>query len=820
MILDFKEITKEDVAIAGGKGANLGEMTAAHMNVPRGFVITAEGYRDFLRENGLEEKMEKMLREAGKDEKKLLDAARFFRELINEGTFSEEVRAEIEGKCRSLGKNVRLAVRSSATAEDLPDASFAGQQETYLNVRGIEEVLERVKNCYASLWGERAVSYRLHQGYDPRSVSIAAVVQEMVESDTAGVLFTVHPVSNHEDEMLINASYGLGESVVSGRVNADTYIVDKSGKLLEVHIGSKETKIVYGAKETVEVPVMEKDRKRCALSNEEISELVRAGLEIERHYGMPMDIEWAFQDGELYILQARAVTTRVSDSEEALVRAYTSGIKIKRKMRETMAFQLEKMPFAYRVLDFDYIIAINQQKAEIFSEAGLVFNSNPRIDDDGIQTLPENGMGINKNIFHLFKVLREVRNLAHCASVCEKFMARYEADFAEIQQMDAEKMSLSDCKKFLAMSYEWIQRLTYDRFKYALFPMVLESKKMGRVARRVNRNYSSFDFFWGLNNKTAEVMREIAEMAEKIRAHEALKDAVTSGEDFQVLYEKFEDFKEMADAFLTHHGFKSDYNCYCLEAKTFWEDPDRLVHILRPILASKETPVEGAKDFNGLMTALKRLYGTSYRELEKNIGYFRYFHVVREESQYLWEGLFYYVRQCVTRANQLLLGDEDYRIGIANLFHRELMEAMERGSLNREDRDKIRRRNEKFPLAVKVWEASKSLVFEAKGDVLKGVSGSTGSAVGRVSVIHSPEEFYKMNKGDVLVCPFTDPEWTPLFKLASAVVADTGSALSHAAIVAREYNIPAVLGVGFATAKLKDGDRVQVDGDKGTVRGV
>ena len=255
-----------------------------------------------------------------------------------------------------------------------------------------------------------------------------------------------------------------------------------------------------------------------------------------------------------------------------------------------------------------------------------------------------------------------------------------------------------------------------------------------------------------------------------------------------------------------------------MDEKTFWEDPDRLVHILRPILASKETPVEGAKDFNGLMTALKRLYGTSYRELEKNIGYFRYFHVVREESQYLWEGLFYYVRQCVTRANQLLLGDEDYRIGIANLFHRELMEAMERGSLNREDREKIRRRNEKFPLAVKVWEASKSLVFEAKGDVLKGVSGSTGSAVGRVSVIHSPEEFYKMNKGDVLVCPFTDPEWTPLFKLASAVVADTGSALSHAAIVAREYNIPAVLGVGFATAKLKDGDRVQVDGDNGTVR--
>lgn len=223
------------------------------------------------------------------------------------------------------------------------------------------------------------------------------------------------------------------------------------------------------------------------------------------------------------------------------------------------------------------------------------------------------------------------------------------------------------------------------------------------------------------------------------------------------------------------------------------------------------------KDFGKLMEQLKIVYGSQYPALEKKIKHFRYFHVVREESQYLWETLFYYVRQCLRRTNTLLLSDTDYESGVANLFAEELTEACKRGYLSEADKEKITRRNEKHPLSQKVWDASKLLVFDSKGDVLKGVSGSAGVAVGKVCVIHGPEEFYKMQKGDVLVCQLTDPEWTPLFGLASAVVADTGSALSHAAIVAREYGIPAVLGVGFATTKFKDGDTIRVDGDKGEV---
>ena len=826
MILNFDEIKKEDVLIAGGKGANLGEMTSAKINIPRGFVITADGYRDFLKENSIDIFIENEIKKSGNDEKVLLNVADDFRTKIKSGKFPKLLENAIREKYFNLGDNVRVAVRSSATAEDLPDASFAGQQETYLNVRGLDDVLEQVRSCYASLWGNRSVSYRLHQGYDQSSVSIAVVIQEMVESEKAGVLFTVNPVSKKENEMQINASYGLGESVVSGRVTADSYIVGKNGEIIEVAIGSKETQIIYGEKNTVEVTVDDNDRKKRALNDREISELIKSGLKIEKHYKMPMDIEWAIKDDEVYILQARAITTLKSStnhiSEDSLVQKYTKGKKINKSTREVMSFFLEKMPFAHRALDFDYLAAINDQKVNILLEGGIVLPRNPIIDDDGIQTFSDAGKRINKNIFKFFKILKNMKDFNGCYHKCNDFMKIYESKIEKIKHLNFENMTLEECKNFMEDSYILLQKLAYDRFKYALFPSVLNDKKFTKIIKKVNANYSSFDFYWNLDNKTSVVTNDIYEMACEIRKNESLKRAVISGESYKILYENYDDFRDITDKFMRDNGFKSDYNCYCLSAKTFIEDPDRLINILRPILNTDESSdeIKQGKDFSKLMIRLKEIYGNKYQDIEKQIEYFRYFHVVREESQYIWETLFYYVRQCVKRINYILLGSEDYEVGIANLFHKELLEVMNRGSLNESDKRKINRRNEKFPLAIKVWDASKLLIFETNGDVLKGVSGSAGIAAGKVCIINSPKEFYKMQKGDILVCHLTDPEWTPLFKLASAVVADTGAALSHAAIVAREFNIPAVLGVGFATTKYKDGDMIQVDGNKGVVRGL
>ncbi|UTC56858.1 phosphoenolpyruvate synthase [Treponema sp. OMZ 305] len=820
-IADFTQIHKDDVFIAGGKGANLGEMTAAGIPVPKGFVITADAYREFLKENNIDEIILRVLTEAQTDEQALLSAVGTFRKKIIIGHFPAQLETEIRNKYAELGEAARVAVRSSATAEDLPDASFAGQQETYLNVQGIEDVLLQIRHCYASLWGERAVRYRFNQGYNQSGVAIAVVIQEMVESEKAGVLFTVNPVTQNKDEIQINASYGLGESVVSGRVTADSYIVNKSGDVLEVTIGSKETQIVYADKNTKEESVSEEKRTARALNDTEIAALLSAALKIEKHYGMPMDIEWAIQKNEIYILQARAITTLKNNDDEKLVQEYLKGSKLTRMMKQNMAFQFEKMPFAYRALDFDYMLAINNQKARIFAEGGIVFNSNPVIDDDGIQTLPENKKGFTLRIFHIFKIIRMLKNFDYCVEVCKNFMTQYEQEIAHIKTLDFENMSLAECTAFMERSYVLTEKLAYDRFKYALFPSFLMSKKFTKIIQRVDTNYSAFDFYWELNNKTAVVTNAVSRIADTIRKNTALTEAILSGERFNTLCADFPAFKQLADDFIKENGFKSDYNCYCIEAKTFIEDPYRLVNIIRPLLNTADTSDQHShdnKNYTDLIQQLKRIYGNKYPRIEKDIQRFRYFHVVREESQYLWETLFYYVRQCVKRINILLLNSGDYKNGIANLFHRELLEVLKAGYISDVYKEKIARRNEKFPLAGKVWEASKLLVFDSKGDVLKGVSGSPGTAVGTVRIIRTPKEFYKMQKGDVLVCHLTDPEWTPLFKLASAVVADTGSALSHAAIVAREFNIPAVLGVGFATAKFKDGDLITVNGNKGEVR--
>lgn len=815
MVIDFSKISKNDVMTAGGKGANLGEMVSAGINVPSGFVVTADEYKEFLRINGLEEIFEKELTEAGKDETRLLKAAEKFRALIKKGKLSEHLIDEVKTAYKNLGENIRVAVRSSATAEDLPDASFAGQQETYLNVRGTDEVVNKIIDCYASLWGNRAVSYRANQGYNQLSVAIAVVIQTMVESEKAGVLFTVNPINNNADEIQINSSYGLGESVVSGRVTADSYIADKSGKIKHLTIGSKKTQIIYGEKDTKEVDVSREMREKPALNEREVKELVNVGKTIEKHYGYPCDIEWAIRGGEVYILQARAITT-LKENYDELVMSYIKNSKISKMVKKQMAFMLEKMPFAYRVLDYDYMTAINNQKANIFDEAGIKINPNPQIDDDGIQTLPKDVKGINRRIFKLFKTIKMLKDYEYCARKCESFMKQYEKEIRELKQLDFEKMGTDECREFLVYSLDLLQRLSYDRFKYALFPSAL-NKDLEKVLKKADAEHTVFDLYRNLDNKTAVVSGDVEILAKEIKKSDLLKKAIISGENFETICKDFPDFKNLADEFLNKNGFKSDYNCYCIEGKTFLEDKDRLINIMKPLILQEDDKKEETNDFSRLLAEIEKVSGRKYIEIKKRIEYFRYFHIVREESQYLWETLFYYVRKCLKRANFLLVGNEDYKAGVANLFHKELTEALKRGYLSESDKEKINRRNQKYPLAVKVWEASKVLAFDTAGEVLKGVSGSKGIAVGTARLIKEPKEFYKMNKGDILVCHLTDPEWTPLFGLAGAVVADTGSALSHAAIVAREYGIPAVLGVGFATTKFKDGDRIRVDGDKGEV---
>lgn len=826
MIQTFDTIRKEDVLTVGGKGANLGEMTAAGMAVPPGFVVTTDAYRAFLKENGLEDLFARLLLEAGDDREKLLEAAARFRARILEGVLPLSLAAEISNAYERLfaqdeAKDQRVAVRSSATAEDLPDLSFAGQQETYLNVTSIQGVLKQILHCYASLWGDRAVSYRQAQGYGQNQLALAVVIQKMVESETAGVLFTMNPITKNIGEIQINASYGLGESVVSGRVTPDSYSMDKHGKRLQTVIGEKKTEIVYGSEGTKEVPVSRNRQQAAALGDSELQALWKQAFIIERHYGRPMDIEWAIKGEKVFILQARAITAWKEDKgnqeTEDFMKRHLKGTKVSFMARKNLAFILEKIPDAFYPFDSDMTAVINNQKSVIFSEVGMIMSVQPLVDDDGIETLPPKGFKITKDIFKLGRLMKQLKDFKSCHEILEEQMEGFSKELAHIRLLTFDSMGLSQCGQAIQDIYDFIRRLSYSRFYYGLFPPFIAAGKFDKIAKGIDPACNGADFLQNLHNRTAQLARSVATMAEYAKLRPELLKAIKEGKNYQFICGNFPEIIPVFHEFLEKHGYSSDFNCYCIHAKAFWENPDRLLYIIRPLLMLEQKTEANAK-YPLLMEQARKKYGSkAFAQLEEKVNHLRYFHVMREESQYMWETAFYYIKQALKRAALLSGGDGDYFNNLAWLFKDEVLAACERGYINEGDREKIARRKKNRPLAKKVWERSKLLVFSHSRDVLKGVSGSSGQAVGRACIVNGPEEFYKLKKGDVLVCRLTDPEWTPLFMLAGAVVADTGAALSHAAIVAREYNIPAVLGVGFATQRFHDGDTLRVDGFKGQV---
>lgn len=317
----FNELGKDDVELVGGKGANLGELTQAKISVPPGFCITAEAYKYFIETTGLASKIKDIISKTDINNlEQLKKNTSDVRDMITNTPMPPEIEKEIIEAYKELGGNdgpVKVAVRSSATAEDLPDASFAGQQDTYLNVCGEEDVLVHVRRCWASLWTARATAYRQAQGFDHFSVYLCVVVQRMIQSEISGVAFTANPISGNRQEIMINASWGLGEAVVSGKVTPDEYVVDKSNfRIIEKTISDKNLMIVADPDSesgSVEIEVSkylgsEYVKKQC-LSDEQILALCQQLIKIEGHYGVPQDVEWGYEKGNFYILQCRPITT-------------------------------------------------------------------------------------------------------------------------------------------------------------------------------------------------------------------------------------------------------------------------------------------------------------------------------------------------------------------------------------------------------------------------------------------------------------------------------------------------------------------------------
>jgi pyruvate,water dikinase len=311
----FNEVTKKDIPLVGGKGANLGEMTNAGIPVPSGFIVTAAAYFDFIEKAGLADKIRTLLEPLDiHKSKQLQEIAAKVQKLIEDADMPPEIARDVEQAYIKMGKGL-VAVRSSATAEDLPEASFAGQQATFLNVQGEKEVVTAVQGCWASLFGARAIFYRQEQGFDHFKVGIAVPVQKMVQSESSGVMFTIEPTTSNKEKITIEAVLGLGEMIVSGDVTPDHYTVSKEGlKILDKEIKRQEWKLikkegVTGKEDNIKVDLTPEEQAQQKITDADITLLAKIGKRLEDHYQFPQDVEWAKEKGEIFIVQTRPVTT-------------------------------------------------------------------------------------------------------------------------------------------------------------------------------------------------------------------------------------------------------------------------------------------------------------------------------------------------------------------------------------------------------------------------------------------------------------------------------------------------------------------------------
>ncbi|GAB2471201.1 hypothetical protein GCM10027030_02330 [Luteococcus sediminum] len=774
MIIDFTTAT---LATAGGKGANLGELTQAGFPVPDGFVIAADTYRAATAALDLPA----LLAQGGADG---------VRAAVEAQSVPDSLARQIAERLALWGDGAAVAVRSSATAEDLPDASFAGQQDTFLGIVGADAVVDAVRRCWGSLWTARAVDYRERAGYDHSDVALAVVVQRLVDADVAGVLFTRNPVTG-ADECTIDASWGLGESVVSGAVTPDEYRATPA-TVLERTAGDKQTRIDRNGAATVTTHTPDADRARLCLADEQVLTLARLGAQVEDHFGQPMDIEWAYEGQTLWLLQARPITTTVTPPATAPERT-AGGRRIGKASRAFHTDLVEHYP-GPAPLDLAAIIPMHRQLQAGMASIGIT--STPidqllHMDADGTITAayPDVHLG--------WRLARLVHYPAPDPTGWPQVEARYRQRLATvlpdalIPQSDASLFGLLD--DVLSV----VDDIARTRFLDYVGPAQLVAARLdGYLALARRRDLDAYSLLGDLDYTTVVIDHALHDLAS--------------------LNPTTDTYTEARQNFLDQYGARTTQLYLPFSHRSWREDPaalDATLDAIRRAPQRPDTSTSHAELVDQITAALPRPVRARFRRAVQR---WRAGHVAREASVHLIEQAYLQARRVTDEMARRLhdTGALDDPAHIQYLSLDDIRAALLHGTDRAATRDLAQHRAEARPRAAAAWWATESATADA---ALNGAAGSPGIASGPVRIITGPEDFDRLQPGDVLVCRYTDPSWTPLFSLASAVVADTGGRLSHAAIVAREYAIPAVMGTHHATTTLADGQRVTVNGTTGTI---
>jgi rifampicin phosphotransferase len=825
LIRRFDEIGRGDVDVAGGKGANLGELVRGGFPVPPGFVLTTEAYRRFVDEAGIGAEILALASDGG---------AEPIRALFSAGALPAEMAGEITAMAQVLGGAV--AVRSSATAEDLEGASFAGQQDTYLNVRGPDALLAAVRDCWASLWTERAIAYRARRGIAPSSVALAVVVQRMVEADAAGVMFTANPANGRRDEIAISAAWGLGESVVGGSVTTDDLVVGQ-GRVLSRTTADKAVMTVYAGAGTEERPVPVPQRAQLVLDDAAAVELAAIGARIEKHFGSPQDIEWARADGTFAIVQARPITA-LPEPEAAPPTdwsvppgAYYFRASIVEQLPDPLS------PLFADLVDSSVARSLQSLMRE-FAGEGTVHDG-----DVGLPTV--NGYAYYRYSYGGMRRVTLRTPAAMRQLVTHRMQVRWQehAHPAYVRAVDGWRGraldALSDAE-LLAGVVELLDAGTeYYTSVQTIIPIAAASEVLftqfyERLVRRAG-DPPAPTFLLGFDSAPIRAEKSLYDLAAWVRIDETFAAELLATPSEQVLRSSGPAWDEWRTRFRAHLETYG-HTVYNLDFRNAVpaDDPGPLVETLRFYLdggaADPHERQRRSAETRERHTAavLARLDPARRAGFTRLLRWAQGAAPVREDALADVGLAWPQMRRMLAELGRRRVADgtiDDPR-DVYWLRRDEVPGGNGPGANVLADR-KARWRGQRraappqmLPQGT-VWDRFEVLFpagsADQTGDVLRGTGASAGQVTATARVLAGPEDFGRMRPGDVLVASITTPAWTTLFALASGVVTDIGGPLSHSSIVAREYGIPAVLGTNLATRRITDGQLVRVDGDAGTV---
>ena len=854
-----------DIETVGGKGMSLGKLARAGLPVPDGFHVTTEAYRRFVAAKELQPRILKALEKVDAGQPSTLEAAsaaiyRLFAEVEIPDNLVDPI---LQAYADLPGQNPAVAVRSSATAEDLPEASFAGQQETYLNIHGAEAILEAIRKCWASLWTARAIAYRQHQEIPPESVALAVVVQLLIPAEAAGVLFTANPLTGKRDEGVINAAWGLGEAVVGGGVTPDSIMVDKSaGRVLRRDTADKQVMTVQAESGTEERTVPNPLKNKPVLTDSQAIELTRYGVQIEELYGMPMDIEWALAEDRFAILQARPITALPPEAPKKI------EWKLPKPKGQYMRGSIvDMMPDPVSPL-FATLGIPSITRVGIKQVLGPLTRSEPILPDDYITTINEYAYMcasftprqwwwiLFRMILSFPRILREALPLWR-----DKIRPRYASTVAQWQGRSLDVMSIAEL-------WTGIQEVNEAAMLHMASLLVATTGASAGAEMLFTRVYEKMirrkgdpvapTFLMGYDSTPILAEKSLYDLAEWVRTRPELAARLldTASADLTAQWagaslpqwdetktRDWHEFQERFQAHLCAYGhiiYDVDF------AKPLpLDNPAPMLETVKMYLRNagvnphERQRLAEVKRVQAADLMHKRLKGLRRWAFSKTLGMAQAMAQVRENAiadiglgypllrRMLHELGFRFIKAgVITQAQDIFwLEADEAGAAVAAVKDGESPDSLvsrvtERQATHEALRHVVpppmlppRKKYMGFDMEAFTPAAEESQT----GNTLKGIATSSGHVTAPARILRGPEDFDQMHPGDVLVAATTTPAWTPLFAMASAIVTDIGGPLSHGSIVAREYGIPAVMGTGVATRRIQSGQTVTVDGGNGTV---